>query len=70
MEWNTWNWNAESIDRSTALSLEIMESLNCFVLGDQVLWLNRQWSVGLSRFGGCFESKDVLFEEALLDKLF
>ena len=32
----TMNWNTESgIDRSIALSLGNMRSLNCFVLGDQ-----------------------------------
>ena len=57
------------MDRSTALSLENVGSLNCFILGDQVLWLDK-WSVWLSGFRGCFESKDILSKEALLDKLF
>jgi len=51
------------------MSLENVRSLNCFVLGDQVLWLNKL-SAWLSGSGGCFDSKDVLFEEALLDVLF
>ena len=51
-------------------SLENMESLNCFVLEDQLLWLDRRQGVTLSGSEGCFESEDVLFEEALLDELF
>jgi len=34
-----------------------------------MLWLGRRWSVELSGFGGCFESKEVFFEEGLLDLL-
>jgi len=32
--------------------------------------LSRQWSAELSGSGGYFRSKNVLFEEALLDELF
>ena len=39
-------------DRSTPLSLENMGSLNCFVLGNQVLWLDRWWTIEL--YKGCF----------------
>ena len=57
------------MDRNIALSFRNVRSLNCVVLGDQVSRLVR-WSVWLFGFGGCFRSKDVLFEEALLDELF
>ena len=53
---------------STALSLRNVKSLNYFVLDDQMLWLGRWWSVELSGSESCFESDDVLFEEALLDE--
>ena len=48
----------------------LMKSPNCFVLGDQMLWLGRWRSIKLSRSRGCFGSEDVLFEKALLDELF
>ena len=46
-----------------------MGSLDCFILSDQVLSLNR-WSTLLSELEGCFGSKDVLFEKVMLDMLF
>jgi len=57
-------------DRSTALSLGNMRSLNCFVLSDCMLWLGKRWSVELSGSRGCFRSKNALFEEAMSDELF
>ena len=48
-------------DGRTALSLGNVGSINHFVLSDQILWLDRQWSIELFVFGGCFGIKDVLF---------
>jgi len=45
-----------------------IESLNSVVLGDHMLWMGRRQSTRLSCIGGCPESKDVLFKEALMDK--
>ena len=44
--------------------------INRFVLGDQVLWLDRRWSIELFRSGGYFGSEDILFKDNLLDELF
>jgi len=52
------------------MSLENAGPINRFVLGDQVLWLDRRWSIGLSGSKGYFGSEDVHFEETLLDELF
>ena len=57
------------MDRSIVLSLGNVGSFDCFVLDDQVLWLDR-WSAWLSGSEGCFRNKDALFEEVLLDELF
>ena len=71
LEWNTWNWNTENgRDKRTVMSIRNMKSLYCFVLGDQMFWLGRRWSVELSRSGGCFRDEDVFSKKALLDELF
>ena len=66
MELKYWKWLEEGI----ALSFRNVESVNHLVLGDQVLWLGRRWSIGMSGSGGCFGSKDILFENNFLDELF
>jgi len=45
-------------------------SLNCLVLGDHVLWLDRRLSARLSGFRGCFGCENIFLEETLADELF
>jgi len=52
---------------STSVCLEFGLSVDNHVLGDQIL-LIRRLSVSLSE--NCFGSKNVLFEEVLLDEFF
>ena len=44
-------------------------SLNCLVVGDRMLWFERQ-SARLSGSGNCFKCEDVLLREALADEFF
>jgi len=45
-------------------------SLNCLVMSDRMLWLDRRQSARLSISGGCFGCEDIFLEEALTDELF
>jgi len=47
-----------------------MESLDCFVLGDRVLWLGRRRSARLSGSEDCLGSEDIFLEEAPMDEFF
>jgi len=47
-----------------------VESLNCLVQVDHVLWLGRRRSAWLSFTGGRFVGKNILFEEGLANKFF